>query len=265
MKLVEDDQRCSLKPGIGLDAARQYPFGHDLDAGLIRDPRIKTDRVPHGLAGLLAEGLGHPAGSRHGSDPARFKHHDAALFGRQDVEQGQRHPGRLARTRRRVKHHSGMSAQRLFQRRQDRINGIGGHGLIITWTGGGRKAELIQSHLDLLRLRPSPLSSPHRGEGWERGDVPQCKNIHFVRICILNTADGTRIKSGTVSPVPSAAPWVNPLFTISSDLIRVQWFLFDRTAGRITAFLRCLAWPGTGAAQGPDCTRGRSCWRKCVP
>ena len=128
MEFVEDDHGHAFEARVGLDAARENAFGHDLDPGLLRPLHVEAYGITHGPAHLLAKRFRHPARGRDSGDPPRFEHDDPALLGRQHLEQRQRDTGGFAGSGRRAQNNGGVLEDRFFERGQDVVDGIGNHG-----------------------------------------------------------------------------------------------------------------------------------------
>ncbi len=126
VELVEDQAARARQVRRGLDHPRQDALGHHLDprAGHRLAAHAVADPPPHRLAQRLRQPLG--GGARR--DPARLQHDDAA-GDEPGLEQEQRHPGGLAGARGRLQHGPAGGAQRLTERRQDRLDRQRRHGL----------------------------------------------------------------------------------------------------------------------------------------
>ena len=104
MEFIEDDEANTRQFRIGLDAARQQPFGDDFDAGAGRDLALEADLVADRLADGLAKQTRHTRRRRACSDAAWFQHQDFLAREPGFGQQRQRHEGRFARAGRRREH-----------------------------------------------------------------------------------------------------------------------------------------------------------------
>ncbi|MFI9661177.1 hypothetical protein PA6761_05964 [Pseudomonas aeruginosa] len=100
MEFVEDHQADTVQRGVVLQATGKDTLGDHFDAGLRADPALQADPVADGLADLFAQLGGQPLGRGPRRQASRFEHEDALAGEPGLVEQGQRHPGGLAGTRR---------------------------------------------------------------------------------------------------------------------------------------------------------------------
>ena len=101
MELVEDDAADALQEGVVLQLGEEDPLGAEEDLGLRARLAVEPDVVADLLPQLPPVLLRHPPGSSPGGDPPRLEDHHGA---QPRAEERRRHPGRLARTRRRHEH-----------------------------------------------------------------------------------------------------------------------------------------------------------------
>ena len=98
VELVEDDHPHARQGRVGLQAAGQYPLGHDLDpSGLARAPFISR-RVADRPADVLAQKSRHASGGGACRHPPGFQDDDPSVPQPILVEQTQRDHRRLAGT-----------------------------------------------------------------------------------------------------------------------------------------------------------------------
>ena len=118
MEFVKDHAADAFQRGVGLDHPGQDGFGHDLDPASRH--RFTADAIPDPPADALAQTMGQTLGCGAGGQSARLQHHDPA---RDLIQQGQRHPRRLARPRRRDQNRAAMRGQGRAKRRQNVFDG----------------------------------------------------------------------------------------------------------------------------------------------
>jgi hypothetical protein len=104
VELVEDHEAHPGERRVLLQAPRQDPFGHDLDAGRRPGTAFVAGPVAGRLPDVFTEQRGHTAGGRPSRQPPRFEHDDAACGEPRFGEQPQRHHRRLACAGRRLQH-----------------------------------------------------------------------------------------------------------------------------------------------------------------
>ena len=111
-----------------MQLAQEQAVGHHLDPGLRADLGVEADAVADRLAHRLPQHRRHPAGSGAGGEAPRLQHQDLAALQPTGLQQGQRHAGGLARTRRGLEHGGAAAVQRLQERGQDGIDWKGRQG-----------------------------------------------------------------------------------------------------------------------------------------
>ena len=94
VEFVEDQRADPGQSGVRLQHSCQNTLGHDLDAGGLADLGLAPDPVADPFPDRLAQRFGHSFGSRPRRKATRFQHDDPAG---DLVQQGKRHPCRLAR------------------------------------------------------------------------------------------------------------------------------------------------------------------------
>ncbi len=151
MEFVEDHQPHARQVGVGLQLAGQDPFGHHLDPGGDRHPRLAPDAIADRLADRLAQAVGHPLGRRAGGQAAGFQQDDPAP-GQAAGQKVKRHHRGLARPRGRLQHSH-----------PPRQEGIGKRGQ------NGRDGQV--DHARLSR-GTRPTESPRQGDGGNPGPAP---------------------------------------------------------------------------------------------
>ena len=122
VELVEQDGADAGEAAIAEEPACEHALGHEGDPRARSGPVLEPHPVSHGAADLLAELLGHAPGRQPRGEPAGLEHHDLAALGRAVVEQGPRHPRRLARARGRLEDEAPPVAQRARHVGQQRID-----------------------------------------------------------------------------------------------------------------------------------------------
>jgi hypothetical protein len=80
MKLVEDHDAYTCERAVAVDHAGKDAFGHDLDAGLLRNAVLEADAVADGLAYLLAQQLRQSFGNGFGRQAPGLQHDDLLVF-----------------------------------------------------------------------------------------------------------------------------------------------------------------------------------------
>ena len=118
VKLIEDQQPNPGELGIGLQHARQYPFGDDLQLSRATDPTLATHPVTDAQTDLLAQLFGQKTGYVAGRQAAWLQHDDAARDAARP-QQSQWQGRRLTGTGRRLQHHRAIGA---YGRQQGWIN-----------------------------------------------------------------------------------------------------------------------------------------------
>ncbi len=124
MELVENNHGDALQIKAGQDAPRHNPLRHNFDAGLLRDPTVKPDRITERLADLLAQSLCHPPGGGDGGDSPGFKQDNPAFLRRENIKERQGNPCRFAGAGRGLKNNGGMLTDGRRQLGEDIINGV---------------------------------------------------------------------------------------------------------------------------------------------
>lgn len=128
MELVEDHETDALERRILVQHPREHTFRDDLDARVRADPRLAAYAEPHSGTDRFAERTGHASCRSAGCEPTWLEHHDALRREPSLIEQGERHPGRLARTRRRLQHRGRPTRERGTERGQHLIDRKAGQG-----------------------------------------------------------------------------------------------------------------------------------------
>jgi hypothetical protein len=119
VKFIQDDRPHAAELGIGDEAAREDPFGDELDPRGRRNDALEAHLVPHRLPYPLAAFLRDAPGSEPSREAARLEHHDLPFHA--GVEQRRRHPRRFASPRGRL--------QDQCPRRPRSLDDFGQHGV----------------------------------------------------------------------------------------------------------------------------------------
>jgi len=122
VELVEQDGAHTVEGGVVLHHAREHPFGHDLDPGLLAHLRVHADPVAHRLPGLLAPLLRHEPGGGPGRQPPRLQHDEFLIPKPRLAQQRRGHASRLAGASGGLQHSLRLLAQGFFQIRQYVLN-----------------------------------------------------------------------------------------------------------------------------------------------
>ena len=93
-------------------------LGHYFDARGTAHPRLEAGAYADGLAHRLAKQMSHALRHRARRDAARLEHQQGAPGEPVAVEEGERHDGAFAGTRRRLQQHFAARGQGIRQRRQ---------------------------------------------------------------------------------------------------------------------------------------------------
>jgi len=115
MKFVKNDHGDTIQGGVGLDASGKDSFGHNLNACVFRNAGVETDGIADGLPRLFAQAARHPAGGGHSGDPPRLEHDDAAPLRFNAVKKCNRDTGCFTGAGGRLKNHSRVSADGLYE------------------------------------------------------------------------------------------------------------------------------------------------------
>ena len=148
VKFVEDDPADAVEGRVVLQKARQDAFGDDFDARVAPDLRVHAHAVADGLAGLLAEEIGHAARGGAGGQAARLQHDEllraAVALEPVFAQQRQRDARGLARPGGGFEDGFGAPAEGVLQLRQGVFDGQVGHGswfvdrgslIVVRWSG----------------------------------------------------------------------------------------------------------------------------------
>ncbi len=104
VEFIEDYQSNPFEQGIALQPPCEDSLSDHLDAGAGRHPAVKTDGIANRFSDLFAPLLRHEACRIGCGQSARLQHQDAFSGKPGLIQQRGRHPGGLARSRRRLQH-----------------------------------------------------------------------------------------------------------------------------------------------------------------
>ena len=131
VELVQDHHGDPREPGVLLEAPQQQSLGNEAHARLPRDLLLEPHGVADAAPQVLPQFLRHARGGEPGRQAARLE--DPAFPGIQQarLQQGPRHPGRLARPRLRLEDQVPARTDGLDDPRQEGVDGkrlARGHG-----------------------------------------------------------------------------------------------------------------------------------------
>ncbi len=124
--------------------------------------RVKANGVAHGFTRLFAERFCHPARGGNRGDPSRLEHDDAALFRRNDIEQGDGTRVVFPAPGGALKMTEGFCSYRCYEFRKNVVDGIGGHGNLqlreTVHTTSARAAMLMSNKNPAAATEMKPVS-----------------------------------------------------------------------------------------------------------
>ena len=120
--LVEEDAGDAAELGIRDELAGEGALGDEADPRRLARRVLEAHRVADGVAGLLAELFRDAAGRHAGGEAAWLEDDDLAARGEVAIEEGARHPRRLAGARRRDEEEPGRGPEPIADLGQDGID-----------------------------------------------------------------------------------------------------------------------------------------------
>ena len=125
VELVEDDRAHAFEERVGDELAGQNPLGDDPKPCFLAQNPLKPDLIADLLPDASSALLGDPRGRRSGRHAAGLEEHNRRVRTTQQprrIEQGRRHPGRLARAGRGLQDQVPRRPQHAHDFRQQRVD-----------------------------------------------------------------------------------------------------------------------------------------------